>query len=124
MERVTGIGGSCFRSTDPDALGRWYADVLGAPMSPPTYNDPDWWQQAGPTAWGVFGADADEIGPPNRGWTIDVRARDMDAMVAQLRRAGAAVEIDPETYSDCNPVQLWEPNEIALRQPGSHGGQS
>jgi glyoxylase I family protein len=30
MERVTGIGGVFFRSRDPAALARWYADHLGA----------------------------------------------------------------------------------------------
>ena len=47
------------------------------------------------------------------------RVRNMDAMVAQLRRADIKVEVDPQTYPngrfamlhdpESNPIQLWEP---------------
>ena len=46
--------------------------------------------------------------------------RHLDAMVAQLRRAGIDVEVVPEVYPngrfaaladpEGNPVQLWEPS--------------
>jgi predicted enzyme related to lactoylglutathione lyase len=54
---------------------------------------------------------------------INFRVRDLDAMVAQLRRAGVEVEVDPQAYPngrfarlkdpEGNPIQLWEP-----RRPG------
>jgi len=53
MERVTGIGGFFFRARDPDALGRRYAEQLGVSLPPPTYDDPDWWQDESPTVWGI-----------------------------------------------------------------------
>jgi hypothetical protein len=37
---------------DPDALCHWYAETLGVPRPPATYDDPDWQQVAGPTVWG------------------------------------------------------------------------
>jgi glyoxylase I family protein len=50
---------------------------------------------------------------------INFRVRDLDAMVAQLREAGIAVEIDAERYPngrfarlhdpEGNPIELWEP---------------
>ena len=43
MERVTGIGGVFMRSSDPDALSRWYAEHLGInAMS--SEADEVWWQ--------------------------------------------------------------------------------
>jgi predicted enzyme related to lactoylglutathione lyase len=49
---------------------------------------------------------------------LNFRVRDLDAMAAQLRAAGVAVEVDGETYPngrfarlndpEGNPIQLWE----------------
>jgi hypothetical protein len=40
MERVTGIGGVFFRSSDPGGLSRWYAEHLGVYPPPESY-DPE-----------------------------------------------------------------------------------
>ncbi|CAA9552403.1 MAG: hypothetical protein AVDCRST_MAG87-965 [uncultured Thermomicrobiales bacterium] len=127
MERVSGIGGFFFRANDPDALGRWYALHLGVSMPPPTYDDPDWWQQEGPTVWGIFATDSVELGRLDAPWMINFRVRDLDAMVDQLRRAGIVVTIDPNEYPngrfattadpEGNPIQLWQPNAAAMRRP-------
>ena len=37
MERVSGIGGFFFRSSDPAALQRWYEEVLGVKAVPGSY---------------------------------------------------------------------------------------
>lgn len=52
---------------------------------------------------------------------INFRVRDLDAMVAQLKRGGIAVDVDPQMYPngrfaklhdpEGNPVQLWEPKQ-------------
>jgi predicted enzyme related to lactoylglutathione lyase len=49
---------------------------------------------------------------------INFRVRDLDAMVAQLRRARIEVEVDSQSYPngrfarlkdpEGNPIQLWE----------------
>jgi glyoxylase I family protein len=51
---------------------------------------------------------------------INFRVRDLDAMVAQLTRAGIPVKVDPQVYPngrfarlhdpEGNPIELWEPN--------------
>ena len=119
MERVTGIGGVFFRAREPDALAQWYAEHLGVDGPPPTYEMDDWWQQAGPTVWAPFPAGSEELGPPGQSWMINFRVVDMDRMVAQLRAAGIAVEVDPQFHPngrfaaladpEANPIQLWQP---------------
>lgn len=119
MERVTGIGGFFFRAEDPAALGRWYAQHLGVGEPPETYEDDDWWQQAGATVWAGFPAGSEHLGPPGQAWMTNFRVTDLDRMVKQLRDAGIAVEVDPEfhpngrfatlTDPEANPLQLWQP---------------
>jgi hypothetical protein len=82
VERVTGIGGVFLRSSDPDRLGRWYADNLGVDMPPASYDDPVWEQEAGSTVWAIFGEDSDMFGRPEQQWMINFRVRDLDAMGA------------------------------------------
>lgn len=118
METVTGIGGVFFRARDPEALTRWYADHLGVPPPPATYDDPDWQQQAGPTVFAAMAADSPHFGRPEQSWALTFRVRDLDAMVDQLTAAGIAVGA-PESHPngrfadladpEGNPVQLWEP---------------
>lgn len=119
MERVLGIGGVFLRANDPDALGLWYETTLGVPRPPATYDDPDWQQEAGPTVWGFMGqSDAMSEIQPGAGVMITFRVRDLDAMVAQVRAAGTAVDVDPERYPngrfaslvdpEGNPIQLWQ----------------
>jgi glyoxylase I family protein len=119
MERVTGIGGVFFRARDPAAIGRWYADHLGVAEPPATYEDDDWWQDAGPTVCAAFPADARDLGPPGQAWMVNFRVADLDRMVGQLRGASIDVEVDPEFYPngrfasltdpEANPIQLWQP---------------
>jgi glyoxylase I family protein len=120
VERVTGIGGVFLRSTDPDRLGRWYAEHLGVDPPPGNYDDPVWEQEAGPTVWAIIGADADMFGRPDQQWMVNFRVRDLGAMVDQLRAVDIAVQVDPERYPngrfarlddpDGNPIQLWQPS--------------
>jgi len=122
MERVSGIGGVFFRARDPEALKRWYADHLGVSAAPGSHDDDPWRQAAGPTVWAPFPLDTDYFGDPARAWMINFRVRDLDAMIAQLRGAGIAVEPDPEQYPigrfarvtdpEGNPIELWEPKPL------------
>jgi glyoxylase I family protein len=119
MEKVTGIGGLFIRAADPAALGRWYHEHLGVTLAPSSYDELPWHQDAGPTVFAPFPADTEYFGKPDQSWMINFRVRNLDEMVAQLRTANIAVEIDQETYPngrfarlndpEGNPVQLWEP---------------
>jgi catechol 2,3-dioxygenase-like lactoylglutathione lyase family enzyme len=117
VERVTGIGGVFFRAKDPEALRAWYAEHLGV-VDPP---GGVWRQEEGPTVFAPFSADTNYFGRPEQAFMVNFRVRDLGAMLAQLRAAGAEVEeqvvdedgvgrfgwaIDPEG----NRIELWEPS--------------
>ena len=116
MEKVTGIGGMFFKATDPEAVSRWYADVLGVDPPPTSYDGTVWEQEAGPTVVAPFGPDAWE-GPPlgPAGWGINFRVDDLDAMVAQVRAAGVEVDVDPERYPNGRFAQLSDPEGNAIQ---------
>jgi predicted enzyme related to lactoylglutathione lyase len=127
MERVTGIGGVFFRSADPNALARWYTEHLGIDAYSEEA-DRTWWQAEGPTVYSPFAADTDYFGSRQQGFMLNFRVADLDAMLAQLRAAGVAVDdrleempgigrfgwaADPEG----NRFELWEPAPEALVRP-------
>jgi predicted enzyme related to lactoylglutathione lyase len=118
MERVSGIGGFFFASSDPSGLGQWYEEHLGVTPPPQSYDTPPWWQEQGPTVFAGMDHDSPALAP-GRVWAVNFRVRNLDAMVAQLEAAGIHVERDPEEYPngtfaglhdpEGNPIQLWQP---------------
>jgi glyoxylase I family protein len=126
MEKVTGIGGFFFRVKNADALNAWYEQQLGIRQVAERDEDGSWWQEAGPTVFASESA-ADQAGGPDYAWRINFRVRDLEAMVAQLRAAGAAVEVDDTIYPngrfahlrdpEGNRIELWEPTGADLVRP-------
>jgi predicted enzyme related to lactoylglutathione lyase len=118
-EKVVGIGGFFFRAANPKAVADWYERNLGINLTPTSYDGDPWRQEAGITIFAPFAATTKYFGRESQQWMINFRVRDLDAMAAQLRRAGIAVEIDKETYPngrfarladpEGNPIQLWQP---------------
>ena len=126
MERVVGIGGTFFRARDPGALARWYQDHLGIPSG----DNQVWRQAAGPTVWAPFPADTDYFGRREQAFMVNFRVADLDAMLAQLRAAGADVDDRTEEMEgvgrfswasdpEGNRFELWEPSPAALEAPPS-----
>jgi Glyoxalase-like domain len=117
IERVVGIGGFFFRAMDPEGLARWYQENLGLPAFP-VAQEP-WLQEGGPTVFSTFAEDTEYFGRAEQQTMINFRVPDLDAMLAQLRVAGAAVdeEIQEEPYGkfgwatdpEGNRFELWEP---------------
>jgi len=117
-EKALGIGGFFFRSQNPKVLSKWYLDNLGINLIPDSYGKDPWTQEAGPTAFAPVSVNSKIIADPNKVWTLNFRVKNLDAMAAQLRAAGIAVEVDPQTYPngrfaqlqdpEGNPIQLWE----------------
>ncbi|GLZ53402.1 hypothetical protein Acsp07_30190 [Actinomycetospora sp. NBRC 106378] len=114
VERVLGIGGHFLRATDPDGLRSWYRDVLGLDAD----EHGTWHQEPGPTVFATFPADSPHLGGGTT--MLNFRVRDLDAMLAQLRRHGAAVDHEVQdmdgvgrfgwvTDPEGNRIELWQP---------------
>jgi glyoxylase I family protein len=126
MAKVTGIGGLFFRARDPEALGRWYEEMLGVVRTPKDYGTPPWSQEAGPTVFEPFPRQTEYFGEAEQQWMVNFRVQSLDAMVAQLRAAGVEVTVYPEHYPngrfarlhdpEGNPIELWEPNSGAQKR--------
>jgi predicted enzyme related to lactoylglutathione lyase len=115
MERVLGIGGHFLRARDPAALTAWYRDVLGLEVD----EHGQWDQQAGPTVFAAFEADTEYFHNPAQQTMLNFRVRDLDAMLAQLRAAGALVADEVQdmdgvgrfgwvTDPEGNRIELWQ----------------
>ena len=116
MERVRGIGGYFLRAADPEALSAWYRDCLGL--------DADehglWQQEAGPTVFATFESTTDYFGSRDQSTMLNFRVADLEAMLAQLRSAGADVAEETQdmegvgrfgwvTDPESNRIELWQP---------------
>jgi glyoxylase I family protein len=116
LEKVEGIGGYFFRAKDPLGLARWYEANLGISVYPAT--DEWWMQQGGPTVLAPFEQDTEYFGRADQQAMVNFRVRDLDAMLAQLRAAGARVsdEIQEASYGrfgwatdpEGNRFELWQ----------------
>jgi len=101
---------------------RWYVEHLGLT----DFATEVWQQEAGPTVFAPFAADSDAFGRPEQQTMLNFRVGDLDAMLAQLRTAGADVDdrLDVQdgvgrfgwvTDPEGNRIELWEPAPEALR---------
>jgi glyoxylase I family protein len=99
MEKVLGFGGLFFRSKNPKMLARWY-DHSGVDEAPPDYGFAYWTQQLDPTVFQPFAQDTDYFGDSRYSFMLNFRVANLEAMVAQLRAAGIAVEVDPNRVSE------------------------
>ena len=126
MARVSGIGGVFFKAKDPAALRAWYQDNLGIAIDPSfggaVFNWPDGQgpDRPGSTVFSIFTAETSYFSPGTASFMVNFRVDDLDALLAELRAKGAAVDekvesmdgigrfgwvVDPEG----NKVELWEP---------------
>ena len=103
MERVTGIGGVFLRGGDSDALRAWYAANLGIELE--EWGGSVFQAESGDaTVWSIFAGDT-EYWPQAQQVMVNYRVRDLDAMLAQLRAAGAEVDDKVEEHG-VRPLRL------------------
>lgn len=119
VEKVIGIGGLFFRARNPVALSTWYQEHFAITKAPADYNQRPWKQQSGATVFAPFPQDTSYFGNSKKDWMVNFRVLSLDAMVAQLRASGVAVEIDPEQHPNGRFARLYDPegNPIELWQP-------
>ncbi|HYP89223.1 MAG TPA: VOC family protein [Polyangiaceae bacterium] len=119
MERVLGVGGIFFKAADPAKLKAWYRDNLGLPGDEngeimfPTHGEP-----GSVLVWSPFPADTKYFEPSPASFMLNFRVKDLKAMLAQLRAAGAVVDekVLDESYGkfgwvldpEGNRIELWE----------------
>ena len=122
-QRVTGIGGVFFKSSNPDSLRAWYVKHLGLPLDESGYvvfsgteKEPS--GATSHTIWNPFDADTDYFAPSKAPFMINFRVADLDGLLKQLKKEGVKVDpkrddsefgkfgwvMDPEG----NKVELWE----------------
>ena len=113
MAKAVGIGGLFFRASDTKALAAWYETHLGVTGY--------WNQDAGMTVFAPFKHDTDYF-PADKQWMINFRVDDLDALIAQLKADGIAVETRPDEWDapetgrfarvhdpEGNQIELWQP---------------
>src|SRR5258708_28577712 len=90
MEQVGGSGGDFFKARGPKALAAWYREHLGVPVEPEQTYGAFTSAAAGEQAvWSAFPADTSYLGSGPAPFMVNYRVRNLDAMLAQLRAAGA-----------------------------------
>ncbi len=124
MERATGIGGIFFKANDPDGLQKWYENHLG--LKPDSdgfvvfrWRERDEANSNASTVWSPFPADTKYFGNGSQTAMVNYRVKDLNAMLAQLRVAGAMVDDKIEenelgrfgwvTDPEGNRLELWQP---------------
>jgi predicted enzyme related to lactoylglutathione lyase len=120
MESVLGLGGVFFKARDPQVLATWYREHLGVPVEAgQTYASLTSTGAGEVTVWSTFPADTKYFGGGQSSLMINYRVRNLDAMLAQLRAAGAKVDDKVEdleygrfgwgTDPEGNRFELWQP---------------
>jgi predicted enzyme related to lactoylglutathione lyase len=124
--RVTGIGGVFFKAKDPGKLMSWYTTHLGIkPESEGSSTTMFQWRekddnkQLGYTVWSIFPLDTKYFDPSAAPFMINFRVKDLDGVLAQLKREGVKVDDKTEEYEygkfgwiidpEGNRIELWEP---------------
>jgi predicted enzyme related to lactoylglutathione lyase len=124
--RVTGIGGIFFKAEDPKALAGWYRRHLGIRIEGNvgvftwrSAKDP---RRKGHTVWALFPQATDYFGASRNAFMINYRVKDLDAILASLRRSGADVDprIEESEYGrfgwvtdpEGNRIELWQPPRV------------
>jgi predicted enzyme related to lactoylglutathione lyase len=113
------LGGIFLKARDPKKLADWYRQSLGIPLEEGQTYASFLSEGAGEmTVWSTFPADTKYFGTPSP-FMVNYRVRDLDAMLAQLRAAGAQVDDKVEDYDygrfawatdpEGNRFELWQP---------------
>ena len=122
---VIGMGGFFFRGKDTKALKAWYREHLGVGGGLGTgpegqSNEYCWYHEGGPMVFEPFQQTSDYF-PSEKQAMINLRVRDLKALVEKLGESGIEVIAKPEWEAteagsfvrihdpEGNPIELWEP---------------
>jgi len=128
--RITGLGGIFFKAKDPKAMVEWYGRHLGMDIENSmvlfSWRGGKEGKVEGHTVWSIFPGDTKYFGEDAASFMINYRVKDLDGLLASLRREGVAVNRKVEdtpygrfgwiTDPEGNRIELWEPSKVN-RQP-------
>jgi predicted enzyme related to lactoylglutathione lyase len=122
--RITGVGGIFVASHDPEALAKWYRDVLGIALEswggavlrydasghPPVL------------VWRAMREKSDYLAPSSRDFMIDFAVDDLDAFTARLKAKGVAILKRDDSDASGRFAWIVDPDgtKIELWQPKAH----
>lgn len=125
MKKVTGIGGVFFKCKDTEKMKDWYNKHLGIDAGEYGANF-EWYQGAnstkkGLTAWNPFADKTTYFDPSTKGFMINYRVENLEALVEALKKEGVTICDKIESYDygkfihimdiEGNKIELWEPND-------------
>lgn len=124
-KKVTGIGGIFFKCQDPEKMKDWYNKNLGVPTTPYgakfEFRHEDNPEKKGSLAWSPFKQDTKYFEPSKKDFMINYRVENLEALVAELKKAGVTICDEIATYDygkfvhildpENNKIELWEPKE-------------
>jgi catechol 2,3-dioxygenase-like lactoylglutathione lyase family enzyme len=127
MARITGIGGTFFKSPDPAKLAAWYRDVLGLDVQSWggvmfAGDDP---ARPHATVWAAFPTDASHFGPSTRDVMINFAVDDLAGMLSVLKAKGVEAhgQVEDENGQfawimdpDGTKIELWQPKNETARE--------
>lgn len=125
MKKVTGIGGIFFKCENTQKTKDWYSKNLG--LETDVWGTNFEWRQAGDpekkgfTQWSPESEKSTHFEPSHRGYMVNYRVDDLEALRAELVKAGVEIldEIENFPYGkflhildpDGVKIELWEPND-------------
>jgi predicted enzyme related to lactoylglutathione lyase len=124
--RVTGIGGLFFKTTNPNETKDWYKKHLG-------FNTDDWgctfwWKDKNgnkcSTQWSPFDEKSEHFAPSKKDFMFNYRVENLVELLKALKEEGITIvgEIQEYEYgkfgwildNDGNKIELWEPIDSAF----------
>ena len=128
--KITGIGGIFFKCNNPEALRKWYSDVLGLEVNDygvlfeirPFAGTPKYLQL------GTFENNTDYFEPAAKAFMLNFRVDDLQAFLGKLKAHGvnSLGEIESYPYGqfahimdpEGNKIELWEPVDSCFEEDG------
>ena len=124
--RVTGIGGLFFKTTDPKESRDWYKKHLG--FDTDDWGCTFWWKDKDgkkcSTQWSPFKDDTDYFRPSKKDFMFNYRVENLVELLKLLKNEGVTIVGEMQEYdygkfgwildNDGNKIELWEPIDKAF----------
>ena len=124
--RVTGIGGLFFKTTNPNEKKEWYKKHLG--FNTDDYGCTFWWKDDDgnkcTTQWSPFKDDTKYFAPSEKPFMMNFRVENLTELLEALKEEGVTIVGEVEEYEygkfgwildpEGNKLELWEPIDSAF----------